>query len=329
MLRDEFDLSYLPEPDDEKALLAMALLREGRGLNHPGYAFLSSYRVLEVAIPDAKKQMEWIDENVDKVTHVAKDALAALRKTGIIEIGKHLYGSGRCAMAHANRDPIVDPDDPTDLRRLGAELPIIIALAEHAIETLLGVETSLTVWQTHLYELAGFKPLLGSDIIEYLKRGEQIPDGTNLQQELPVVTIGIRKYEPYKPLTRIEIVNLRQEQTLMRVTLCSEDGNVSFHFYLDFAGERLHFDISDGIFLAPDDGSAKYAENQAELARFFKEYVGNGQLQFFNADTDALLSRKEAFVPVNCWLDVDGANANIERWKKLQTERSETVVTQK
>jgi hypothetical protein len=64
----------------------------------------------------------------------------------------------------------------------------------------------------------------------------------------------------------------------MRVTLCSEDGKVSFHFHLDFTGERLHFDINDGIFWVPDDGSAKYAENQAELARFFKEYVGNGQL---------------------------------------------------
>jgi hypothetical protein len=115
----------------------------------------------------------------------------------------------------------------------------------------------------------------------------------------------------------------------MRVTLCSEDGKVSFHFHLDFTGERLHFDINDGIFWVPDDGSAKYAENQAELARFFKEYVGNGQLQFFNADTGALLSRKESFVPVNCWLNVDGANANIERWKKLQAERSETVVAQK
>jgi hypothetical protein len=180
----------------------------------------------------------------------------------------------------------------------------------------------------HLYELAGFKPLLGSDIIEYLKRGEQIPDGTNLQQELPLVTVGIRKYEPYKPLIQMEIVNLRQEQTLMRVTLRSGDGKVFFHFHLDFAGERLRFDISDGIFLVPDDGSAAFAENQAELARFFKEYVGNGQLQFFNADTGALLSRKEAFVPVNCWLDVDGANANIERWKKLQAERSETIVAQ-
>jgi hypothetical protein len=29
-------------------------MREGRGLNHPGYAFLSFYRVLEVALPNGQ-----------------------------------------------------------------------------------------------------------------------------------------------------------------------------------------------------------------------------------------------------------------------------------
>src|SRR5262249_11868073 len=37
----EFELHYLPEPSDGKVLLALALMREGRGLNHPGYSFLS------------------------------------------------------------------------------------------------------------------------------------------------------------------------------------------------------------------------------------------------------------------------------------------------
>lgn len=319
---DDFDLSYLPEPNDEKALLALALLREGRGLNHPGYAFLSSYRVLEVAIPEAKKQMAWVDENVDKLTHGAKEALATLRGTGITEIGRHLYESGRCAMAHAAREPIIDPDDPTDLRRLGSELPIVMALAELAIETLLGVESSQTVWQKHLYELDGFKPILGPVIIDYLKRGEQIPDGTNLEQELPAVSVRIRRYEPYKPFKRMEIVNLRQEGTLMHVTLQSEDAYATFRCQLDFNAERLHFDISDGVFGPPDDGTAIYAETRAELARFFRDYVGNGQIQMFNADTGALLSRKEAFMRVNCFLDVDAANANIDRWKLLQAERT-------
>jgi hypothetical protein len=59
LIRDAFDLSYLPEVIEEKAMLALALMREGRGLNHVGYAFLSFYRILEVAFPKAKKRRPW------------------------------------------------------------------------------------------------------------------------------------------------------------------------------------------------------------------------------------------------------------------------------
>jgi hypothetical protein len=41
---DEFDLSYLPEPADDKALLALALMREGCGLNHAVSFILPRYR---------------------------------------------------------------------------------------------------------------------------------------------------------------------------------------------------------------------------------------------------------------------------------------------
>ena len=54
---DEFDLSYFPEVTDEKAVLALGLMREGRGLNHVGYAFLSFYRVLEVAFSTDKQRI--------------------------------------------------------------------------------------------------------------------------------------------------------------------------------------------------------------------------------------------------------------------------------
>ena len=48
--QDAFDFHRMPSVDDERSKLAIALMREGRGLNHPAYSFLTFYRVLECAM---------------------------------------------------------------------------------------------------------------------------------------------------------------------------------------------------------------------------------------------------------------------------------------
>ncbi len=122
---DEFDLSYFPEVSNDKAMLALALMREGRGLDHVGYAFLSFYKILETAFPRDDKRIAWVARSIASLDGFGvKDALDRIRAQGITspeEIGTHLFKSGRCAMAHGARKPIVDPDNPGDLRRLGSE----------------------------------------------------------------------------------------------------------------------------------------------------------------------------------------------------------------
>ena len=78
---DELDLSYFPEVTDEKAMLALALMREGRGLNHVGYAFLSFYRVLEVAFTTDTKRIAWISAALSNLTgHGVKEALDSIKE---------------------------------------------------------------------------------------------------------------------------------------------------------------------------------------------------------------------------------------------------------
>lgn len=167
----EFDLGYFPEVADEKAMLALALMREGRGLNHVGYAFLSFYRVLEVAFSTDKKRIAWISAALTNLTgHDVKEALNQISAQGVTDVGLHLFQSGRCAMAHANRKPIIDPDKPVDARRLGSELPIVRELAVKAIEEVFGVETRGTNFRKHFYELAGFKAILGPTIVAHMQR---------------------------------------------------------------------------------------------------------------------------------------------------------------
>jgi hypothetical protein len=80
-IRDTFDLSDLPQAQDDRGRLALALMREGRGLNHQAYAFLSFFRVLETAIPNGPARGLWMTDNLDNIDARAKEALVKLRET--------------------------------------------------------------------------------------------------------------------------------------------------------------------------------------------------------------------------------------------------------
>jgi methylamine utilization protein MauJ len=206
----EFDLSYLPEPDDDRAMLALALMREGRG----GYSFLSLYRVLEVALGRGwQGQVAWINGQVaNGLHHRARSALEDLRNQGIIDIGAHLYASGRCAMAHASGEPIIDPDDPADARRLWSERPIMLTLAEKAIEEFFGVETRGTQYAKHLYELDGFKRILGDELTAHLLRGDDPAEQRNV--DIPVISVLLRQKSPFEPLSNLAPKSMNRDSPI-------------------------------------------------------------------------------------------------------------------
>jgi hypothetical protein len=219
---DEFDLSYFPEVTDEKALLALGLMREGRSLNHVGYAFLSFYRVLEVALSTDRQRIAWISAALANLTgHSVKEALDGIKAP---DIGLHLFQSGRCAMAHANREPIVDPDKPADVRRLGSELPIVRALAVKAIEEVFGVETGYTNFDKHLYELDGFKKILGSDIVDHMQKGTTLTGQPML--EIPDISVRIRRKDHYASLEGLRCKHVGHTGKLIHMHFESLQGDV-------------------------------------------------------------------------------------------------------
>jgi hypothetical protein len=320
---DEFDLSYFPEPNDGRAMLALALMREGRGLNHPGYSFLSLYRILEVALGRGwQRQVAWINAQIVKgLHHRAKDALEELRKQGIADIGAHLYASGRCAMAHASGNPVIDPDDPADARRLWSERPIMLTLAETAIEEFFGVERRTTQYSKHLYELDGFKRIFGDELVNHLVRGD---DPSNAPMvDIPIISVQLRRRPAFAPLSNLTIKEMHRDSPHSVVLIFeSPGGRTRFRFRLDFANERLVFNWDRDIGHT-DTGDPDSAEAMAEISRFNKEFFGNGQLRIVDAETGELISRKDAFIPMNMHLDHEAADAEIARWKALASERRE------
>lgn len=318
-IRDEFDLSDLPVITDGPRRLALALIREGRGLNHPGYSFLSFFRALETAIPDGPARRDWVTANIDRVEgHRAKDALEKLRANIHGDIGKHLRESGRHAIAHAKADPIINPDDPRDARRLEAERPIIEALAVLAIEDHLGVQTSHKAWREHLYELRGWKRILPPAVIQ----ASLLPEPPDLQADIdfPKINFRLRRSDPFPLLEGLVPVHAGLTNQRIELVYRSVDGLAEIVFWLNFADERLEFDL-DHSFKLYDNGSVAAAKNGKERCRFIWDYFGNGEIQLWDADSGALISRVDAYIPLNMMANLDGHMAELAAWDKCIADR--------
>jgi hypothetical protein len=146
-----FPFCRLVEPD-KKARLALALFREGRTVNSIPFEFLSYFKILNIFWKDRwetiadHRQNPMIEGIRATLPHlrgvIAVNRVCALGNTQL-DVPKYLYESGRCAVAHAYADPIVDPDDVCDLRRLSEDMSIVKEVAEFLIETELGVSRSI------------------------------------------------------------------------------------------------------------------------------------------------------------------------------------------
>ena len=113
----------------------------------------------------------------------------------------------RCAIAHAGdpRNPVIDPHNVNDERRLRSDLPLIITLAEIAIEEM-GIKTSQTVYREHRYELSGFEQFFTPESVQVLKAGGT---PTNVDIQLPkrfsLRMWGHAMYPPLEGMTPVSV----------------------------------------------------------------------------------------------------------------------------
>lgn len=112
------------------------------------FQFLSYFKILNIFWDDKKKNgknelVEGLRATLPNLTD--KDCLERIaeiaKKEG--DPADYLYKSGRCAVAHAFADPIVDPDDVSDLRRLSEDLWLMRCLTAYLIEKNFRIEQSI------------------------------------------------------------------------------------------------------------------------------------------------------------------------------------------
>ncbi|MGH9745153.1 MAG: methylamine utilization protein MauJ [Candidatus Acidiferrales bacterium] len=114
--------------------LAMSLFREALNSRSVFYEFLNYWKAVEVVYPIVAQRREWIDSNVDKLQFEGK-RVAEIRKTQA-SVADYLYKDSRCAVAHVDHRPFVDPDRAEDYHRLASDAHILKSLASMAIESI-------------------------------------------------------------------------------------------------------------------------------------------------------------------------------------------------
>jgi len=130
---------YLPAAQNMEADLALGLFREGMSVNSAPFAFLSYFKILNIRYGNGLKQINWINRNLQSLRcSQALNRLSELKRK-VSDIGKYLYEEGRCAVAHANGNPLVNPDNYGDKRRMELDLNLMKEIATLFVEREYGV----------------------------------------------------------------------------------------------------------------------------------------------------------------------------------------------
>lgn len=316
VVTDFLEVTNLPVAITNEERAALALYREGVSLDNPFYGFLSLYKAISALLQNGKKRGAWIAEALERLDdNRAKERRDVLRSQGV-DVGAYLWDECRNAIAHADREPFVNPDDIDEHFRLSRDLPLLRNLTELAIEEHSNLRRSHTLWREHLYELSGFKALLPDDVVDKLIRSEPIPEGTTI--EIPdLYTVIARRgaevvsFEDMGP----EIVG--QIEGGMVFDLVSEDGAVRIRTALVFADERLAFDPLRDIGFTPNRLDKKYIQYEMNVLRFSRCILSNGHLEVWDQEHEVMLGRSETCIPVNCFVNTEFYESELSTLSQL------------
>lgn len=324
----------LPDTLDKNARAALAFYREGLALDSISYRFLSFYKIINLFVGNngkSHKQERWINDNLASIRQGtdAQKRVDELKKTSA-DIGNYLYASCRCAVAHADAgQKFVDPEDVEELTRLYADLPLIRDLAKIVIEKEYGIKSRLTIYREHLYELRGFKPLLGDKLVQQIATSDKID--ISEMPVFPKLNIQVAHNQKFADSMSVSVFE-KLQPNIIEVTNgvvwieCIKMPLAAIHVGLDFKNERILFDPCS-TFVLKDDHSITPVQYAIDYNEFLKVYYCNGVLELWNADSGELLGYTDPFLPCNidATRTFENFDKNIAHWKaELERRQSFT-----
>jgi len=292
-----FNCNYMPIIEDDQVRKALAFLREGRRLRyvHEPYSFLSYFKVVESQF-SSKDRIAWMHANLDLLGGDAGKRVTELRAKGV-DVGKHLYESGRCAVAHASLGgDIIDPDIPADRRRISEDLDVMAALASHYLKVEAGVPDDSVVHKLR-DRTEPWHTLLPEHTLETLQSRGTVSDVAALGQ-LHDNRISVRLWPRDAPdcMQNMRlIVEGHYDPGVLALLVINDRETVCLRFALDVASGRVHTMLDEGGITNQID---KVTEEDVEhYTRYFHSVVGNGLVELCINGLDPVPC--EIVIPVN------------------------------
>ncbi|WP_174975830.1 methylamine utilization protein MauJ [Burkholderia contaminans] len=269
-----FSCNHMPVIEDDQVRKALAFLREGRRLErvHEPYSFLSFFKVIESQF-QPKDRVAWVEQNLALITDErAVKRISELRSQGV-NVNKHLFESGRCAVAHASvGGNIVDPDIPADRKRIAADLDIIAALANRYIKFDAGVPDEMNLHKTR-DRVAPWHAFMPPDAVVALKAGGHLENPEDLG-ELNGATVSVRLW-PDPPAKQFDVMTLLPTESgegVVKFIALSARGTIVLSFAMDVVRGRMHTLLNEGGMRA---GVEIGEEDVEDYTRYFHSVVGN------------------------------------------------------
>lgn len=315
-ISDYLSEDHLPAPTNESARTALAFYREGISLDNPFYSFLSLYKAFSVAIPNGRARDGWMTAKRNEL----KDKKASERATEIEEsgsqVGIYLYDKCRHAIAHADREPYVNPDNTDDHYRVSKDLPLMRNFAELAIEESFSMKKPSSIYREHLYELEGFRKILPEDVVKKLKGGQELQGTQEIELPDQYLFLAKRKHENH-PLPRMSIVGGVHVKGGLILDFRSIAGVIQIRVMLDFVNEKLKFDPRSGFAIFQNRDDSSMAEEELAALKFERGILSNGSLEIWDPHR---LGCSAGYIPVNCYVNDEYFENEIRAIEKTRVQ---------
>lgn len=318
-----FDCNYLPLIRDERTRRALAFWREGAHLRHihKGYAFLSFFKVIESQFDKSADRVAWIAATLPALEGDAAERVKEL-SSEIADVGKHIYESGRSAIAHAQfSDGRGDPDIPDDRRRLGRDLSVIEALARKFIADELKVPDDSQVFRmrNRLEPLDSFVPEKARQALQSKAHVSRRHVG------LHRITVGLAHW-PKPPVPTFAELLLRVREVRngwVFARASNATGTASVGFALDFPSGRAHINFEELDYRVSANPSA--VDDAVAVVELRKQVIGNGRMELWLPNGGRV--DFEVIIPTNIdiaatWRNMD---AEITELRKYQFNSTTSV----